>query len=177
MRQLLLLAPMFLMLAWASVTDLRTRRIPNWLTLTLAVTGIVHSFLPGHLVTPLHSLLGLLTGFGLNLVLFVLHIRGGGDVKLFAGVGAWIGPLLTFEIFIVSILVAAVSALIQATVSGKLTALLRNTGILAVTLAHSRELGVAHVTRPDGTFRSVGRPVPYAVPVIIAAFLVLAVNS
>jgi hypothetical protein len=60
-------------------------------------------------------------------------------------------------------------------VAGKIGALFSNTALLAVSLAHPKELGVAHVTRPDGSFRSIGRPVPYAVPVIIATVLVLAI--
>src|SRR4051812_13495078 len=173
-QRLMMLLPLFVMLVIAAVIDLRSRRIPNWLTFSMAATGLLQScFSGGHHVTPAMSLLGLLTGLGLNILLFAAHIRGGGDVKLFAGLGAWIGPLATLEIFIVSTLVAAVAALVQAMLAGKLTPLLRNTAVLAVSLAHPKELGVAHVTREDGSFRSVGRPVPYAVPVMIATVLVM----
>jgi prepilin peptidase CpaA len=168
------LIPMFGLLAIAAVIDMRSRRIPNWLTLSLATAGLVQSFLPWHTATPLQSLLGLLLGFVLNIGLFALQIRGGGDVKLFAGLGAWMGPLATFEVFLASTIIAAVVALVQCALSGKLRALLRNTAMLAVSAAHPRELGVAHMTRPDGSFRSVGRPVPYALPVILAALSVLA---
>jgi prepilin peptidase CpaA len=173
-QKYLMLAPMFLLLMWAALIDLRSRRIPNWLTFSLAAAGILQSFLPGHIVAPTYSLLGLLTGLALNIGLFAINVRGGGDVKLFAALGAWVGPLLTFEIFVVSILVAALGALLQALVTGKIAALFSNTAMLAVSLAHPKELGVAHVTRPDGSFRSVGRPVPYAVPVIIATAIVFA---
>jgi len=174
-QRLVLLFPMFVLLIVAAVIDLRSRRIPNWLTFSLAATGLLQGFLPGaHLAAPLQSMLGLLTGLGLNILLFTLHIRGGGDVKLFAGLGAWIGPWLTFEVFVVSAIVAAIAALMQAMLAGKLTPLLRNTAVLAVSLAHPKELGIAHVTADDGSFRTVGRPVPYAVPAIVATALVLA---
>jgi prepilin peptidase CpaA len=172
-QRYLMLAPMFLLLMWAALIDLRTRRIPNWLTFSLAAAGLLQSVLPGHVVSPGHSLLGLLTGLVLNIGLFAINVRGGGDVKLFAALGAWVGPLLTFEVFVVSILVAALGALLQALLSGKLGPLFSNTAMLAVSLAHPKELGVAHVTRPDGSFRSIGRPVPYAVPVIVATVIVL----
>jgi prepilin peptidase CpaA len=172
--QYLTLAPMFLLMMWAALIDLRTRRIPNWLTFSLAAAGLLQSFLPGQLVTPSYAVLGLLTGLALNIGLFAMNVRGGGDVKLFAALGAWVGPLLTFEIFVVSIIFAAISALIQACAAGKVGPLFSNTAMLAVSLAHPKELGVAHVTRPDGSFRSVGRPVPYAVPVIISTVVVLA---
>jgi prepilin peptidase CpaA len=171
----LMLAPLLLLLMWAALIDLRSRRIPNWLTFSLAAAGLLQSFLPGGFITPLQASLGLLTGFALNIGLFAINVRGGGDVKLFAALGAWVGPLITFEVFIVSILVAALGALVQAFVAGKIGALFSNTALLAVSLAHPKELGVAHVTRPDGSFRSIGRPVPYAVPVIIATVLVLAI--
>lgn len=172
-QRFLILLPMFALLAWAAVVDLRSRRIPNWLTLSLALTGIVQSFLALHAATPWMSLLGLITGFVLNVGLFALHIRGGGDVKLFAGLGAWLGPVMTFEVFLASTILAALLALVQCACNGKLTALFRNTAVLAVSAAHPKELGVAHVTRPDGTFHSVGKPVPYAVPVILATVAVL----
>jgi prepilin peptidase CpaA len=173
-QRYLLLAPMFLLLMWAALIDLRTRRIPNWLTFSLAAAGLFQSVLPGGFVSPWYALLGLLTGLALNIGLFAINVRGGGDVKLFAALGTWIGPMMTFEVFVVSIIIAAIGALVQAFVSGKIPALFSNTALLAVSLAHPKELGVAHVTRPDGSFRSVGRPVPYAVPVIIATTLVLA---
>ena len=173
-HQYLTLAPMFLLLMWAALIDLRTRRIPNWLTFSLAVAGILQSFLPGQHVSPWYSLLGLITGLVLNIGLFALNVRGGGDVKLFAALGAWIGPVLTFQVFVVSILLAAVGALLQAFVTRRIGALFSNTAMLAVSLANPKELGMAHVTRPDGSFRSIGRPVPYAVPVMIATAIVLA---
>lgn len=171
--QLLLLVPMLAMLVVASVIDVRSRRIPNWLTASIALTGLMQAALNGHPVSLTGSMLGLLAGLGLNIPLFALQIRGGGDVKLFAAVGAWLGPMAIFQVFIVSTIVAAIAALIQAGASGKLVALLRNTGVLAVSLAHPRQLGIQHVTREDGSFRSVGRHVPYAVPIIVATLAVL----
>ena len=170
------LLPMFAMLSVATITDMRARRIPNWLTLSLAATGILQSFLPIQTVSPTDAALGLVTGFALNILLFALQIRGGGDVKLFAGLGAWVGPAATFQIFIISTLLAAVVALVQCAIHGKLSALFRNTAVLAVSVAHPKDLGVAHLTRPDGSFVSVGRPVPYAIPVILATVITLMMN-
>ena len=63
------------LLAWATVVDVRSRRIPNWLTGALLLSGLAQSFLASHTVTPLQSLLGLLAGFGLTFVLFALTRR------------------------------------------------------------------------------------------------------
>ncbi len=46
------------------------------------------------------SLEGLLTGAALLFIPFVLGGTGGGDVKLLASVGAWVGAEIIFSIFI-----------------------------------------------------------------------------
>jgi prepilin peptidase CpaA len=172
--RLMMLLPLFALLCCAAIIDLRSRRIPNWLTISLATAGLVQTFLPAHGITLGQALLGLLAGLVLKMGLFMLRGGGGGDVKLLAAVGAWVGSLAVFEIFIVATLLAAVLALVQCLVTGKLAALLHNTGLLAVSIAHPRQLGTAHLTDADGTFRSVGRQLPYAVPVMLATLVVIA---
>src|SRR4051812_43040520 len=91
--------PLLALLTWAAVGDIRTRRIPNTLTFAMALSGILQSFFAIHTVAPTHSLLGFLTGFGLSFMLFLLGAVGGGDVKLLAGVGAWLGPQRVLAVF------------------------------------------------------------------------------
>ena len=84
--------PTLIVLAVATVTDLRTRRIPNWLVLPFLVAGlVVNAYLYGW-----HGLGQSLAGFGLGALLFgILFLMGGmgmGDVKLCAAIGVWIGP-------------------------------------------------------------------------------------
>jgi prepilin peptidase CpaA len=45
---------------------------------------------------------------------------GGGDVKLMAAIGAWLGMPLTFYVFVVSSLAAGVYALVLVIVGGRL---------------------------------------------------------
>lgn len=73
----------------AAWTDLRYRRLPNWLcALTLAAgLGIVLAqggaqALPGHL---LHAGLALVVG----IALFAVRIIGGGDAKFYTAIAAW----------------------------------------------------------------------------------------
>src|SRR4051812_45423456 len=94
LHQWLMLAPLLALLIIAAAIDLRIRKIPNWLTLSLAGSGLLLSMLGASLITPGAAILGLLTGFALNFGLFLLRIRGGGDVKLFAAAGAWVGPVI-----------------------------------------------------------------------------------
>jgi prepilin peptidase CpaA len=67
------------LLVIACVTDVRWRRIPNALVLTLAISGFAFSVW----VNPW------LIGLG--------GAIGAGDVKLFAAAGAWLGPAATWR--------------------------------------------------------------------------------
>ena len=86
----------------ALVIDLKTRRIPNWLTVSIAASGLVYHLLTGGWGGILISLGGFATGFGILFVLWVIGGGGGGDVKLMGGVGAWMGAFPVLLIFICS---------------------------------------------------------------------------
>src|SRR5207237_1166536 len=65
------------------------------------------------------SLLGILFGFGILVPFYLLGGMGGGDVKLMAAVGAWLGLPLTFAVFIASSLVAGLYALVLVLAYGR----------------------------------------------------------
>jgi prepilin peptidase CpaA len=104
--------PTVFVLCVASCTDLRSCRIPNWLVLPFLLAGIVISPLRSDWQGSGHgigwqgfgqSFAGLgqsFAGMGLGLLVFGLLFwlggMGGGDVKLCAAVGAWIGPMQLF---------------------------------------------------------------------------------
>jgi prepilin peptidase CpaA len=84
--------PTIVVLAVATFTDLRSRRIPNWLVLPFMVAGlVVPAWLGGW-----RGFGQSLEGFGLGALVYgILSVVGGmgmGDVKLVAAIGAWIGP-------------------------------------------------------------------------------------
>jgi hypothetical protein len=78
-------------------------------------------------------------------------------------------------VFVIQAIVGLVIVLIQCTWQGRLFALFRNSAVLAMNLAHIDALGVKHVSDMGRTFRSIDRPLPYAVPVLIATLIVVAV--
>ena len=170
---LLMIVPALAMLAWAAIEDIRFRRIPNWLTFSLVLSGIAQSFTSHGATTPGSSLLGLLTGLGLTFGMFALGALGGGDVKLLSGIGAWFGPQCALAVFIVEALVGMILVLAQATAQGRMRVLLRNSAVVAINIAHVRELGVEHAKATGQSSRSVDRPLPYAVPVLIAMAIVI----
>ena len=84
----------------ATVIDIRTRRIPNVLTALMAATGIGLAATGVSGVSLAAAALGILVGFGLMLPGHALGATGAGDVKLMAGVGAILGPLLVLKAFL-----------------------------------------------------------------------------
>jgi prepilin peptidase CpaA len=170
---LLVFAPLLAMLTWAAAVDLRRRRIPNWLTLLIAATGLMQSLTAYPTISFGGALLGLLTGLGLTIVLFALGALGGGDVKLLAAAGSWIGPLLVFEVFLAAAIIGMVIVLAQCAWQRRLTMLFRNSVLVVVNLAHIREVGLEHAQATGASCRSVSKPLPYAVPVLLAVVALL----
>ncbi len=82
----------------AAITDTRSGRIPNWLTLPLlGLAPIAWGFGAGGR-DAVFSLLGLLACGVLPLLFFYRNAMGGGDVKLFAALGAVLGPTAGIEV-------------------------------------------------------------------------------
>lgn len=92
MESYLLIIGLALGLVIAAITDVRSGRIPNWLTLSLAGFGLtVHTMYDGW-----NGLFFSLEGLGLGIVcLLFFYIKGGmgaGDVKLLGAIGTFLGP-------------------------------------------------------------------------------------
>jgi prepilin peptidase CpaA len=103
----------------AAVTDLWKFKVHNLLTLPLLGTGLVYHGLTGGLDGLAESALGALFGFAILVVFYLLGGMGAGDVKLMAGVGAWLGMPLTFSVFLVSGLAAGIYAVVLILTCGK----------------------------------------------------------
>ncbi len=125
--------PMVAVLAVAVTTDLKWRRIPNWLTgpflaAGFAVCGWLHGW-RGLGQSAEGMALGLLA-YG---ILFWLGGMGAGDVKLCAAIGAWTGPGQLLIAMILTALVGGLMAMTWAVSSGFARELLEDTGSLIVT--------------------------------------------
>jgi prepilin peptidase CpaA len=94
-----------------AVTDLWKFKVYNLLTLPLLLSGLVyHGFVDGWPGMGA-SLIGAVFGFTLLLLFYVMGGMGGGDVKLMAAIGAWLGVPLTLRVFIASSIAAGIYAL------------------------------------------------------------------
>ena len=104
-------------LAICTVTDLRSRRIPNAVTMPLAVAGLAvnlfatcTSMVNGAVGLP-SAVLGLLACFAVMLVIHLLADHGAGDVKLAAAIGACVGVEAGLVCIVNTYIVAGVVAL------------------------------------------------------------------
>jgi len=130
--------------------DLRSRRIPNYLTLPAMALGLVVSLAQGGFSGAADSALGLLLGGALLLPLFALGKFGGGDVKLLAAVGALRGASFVW----------------RATLLGAASG-----GVLAVVfLVYQRELWSALLGLYTGTYRT-GSTYPYSPAIALGVLL------
>ena len=74
-----------------AVSDARSARIPNWLTYSGLAAALVLRFAVLGWVGLKSGAAGILVAGGLFFILFILGAMGGGDMKLMAAVGAWVG--------------------------------------------------------------------------------------
>ena len=98
----------------ASVADLRTRRIPNWLVFPFLIAGVAASAAMHGWAGLESSVLGFLAGAGVLAPFYLLGGMGMGDLKLMAAVGAWIGPHQVLFAFVFMGLAGGLMALVWA---------------------------------------------------------------
>ena len=159
--------PLIGLVILAACIDIRQRRIPNWLNGGLLLSGLVRAGAIGGWAGIGHSLAGVAGGAGAPLILFAIGALGGGDVKLMAGIGAWVGPMPAFTIYVVQCVVALGLILVQSLLARRTMALFRNTAVLASGMA---QRGLGGFSRP---FTTIDRPLPFAVPTAAATVIVL----
>jgi prepilin peptidase CpaA len=112
----------------AAITDMRTGRIPNWLTYPLLVAAPIASGLIGGAEPFLRSLLGVVLCGAVPLLLFMRGAMGGGDVKLFAVLGGILGPAGGVEVQFFAYVAVTFLLLARMAWDGKLLNTLGNVG-------------------------------------------------
>jgi prepilin peptidase CpaA len=122
----------------AAVTDMDSRRIPNWLTAAGVLVGFaLNIFLYGS--TGLKN-----SGYGLGLAilvylpLFLLRGMGAGDVKLMAAIGALAGPGNWLRIFILTALIGGLVAVAFILYRGALGRACKNIGRILLSAFRGR---------------------------------------
>jgi prepilin peptidase CpaA len=144
----------------AAANDLRTRRIPNAITLAGVLAAPVLWGLAGGPSMALGSVVGGALALVVGMTLFAMGAVGGGDAKLLVVTGAFLGPSrLVVALVIIGITGGAI-ALVVAFARGRLMAALAGAWHLSV---HLTTLG------HKGTSRDVASPgamtIPYGVAI------------
>ena len=100
-----------IVLVTAAWIDGKELRVPNWITYPMVLAGLIFSTWVGGWTGLADGLLGMVVGLLCLLPLYAVGGMGAGDVKLMAGIGAWMGWHVTWYAFCVSTVVGAVMAL------------------------------------------------------------------
>jgi prepilin peptidase CpaA len=100
-----------LLVLTAAVFDLRSNRIPNWLTLSGLLLALALNVFLFELPGLWYSLKGLGLAFGIYFVLYLLRGMGAGDVKLMAAIGAAAGPWNWLGILFLTAILGGIAAL------------------------------------------------------------------
>ena len=124
----------------ATVVDIRTRRIPNELTATMAGIGIGLAAAGISGVPLWASAAGFLIGLALMMPGHLLGATGAGDVKLMAAVGAIVGPATVVNAFLFTAVAGGVLALVVAVRRQRLAVTVAGTGRLIAGSADAKTI-------------------------------------
>jgi prepilin peptidase CpaA len=149
----------------AAVVDLRTRRVPNWLTFGTAALGVTMATAQAGGIGVAGALGGLLVGLVLMLPGHVFGKTGAGDVKLLAALGTLLGPRSIAMAFLYTAIAGGVLAVLVATKRRRLRETLEGTATLVV----SGGGNAAEIEKPSTDNRFAYAPA-IAIGAVVAAF-------
>jgi prepilin peptidase CpaA len=165
----LVYAPLIVLLIWAAVSDVRGRRIPNWISFTLILSGFVQGIVHLNGATFSHSLAGFAVGL-IPILLFLLGGMGAGDVKLAAGTGAWVGPLPMLWVLAGACIVSMAISIVMSLMQGRLLAVMRQSLVMFGQLMLARDPRVLSDVRVERSKHHI----PFAVSLVVATFVLVA---
>jgi len=110
--------------------DFRTRRVPNWLTVSAALVGFlintIHAGKPGLYF----ALQGFFLALFCLLPMVLLRAMGAGDWKLMAALGAILGPRMMLVVLVAAIFISGFMALVMVIRAGKIKETFMNMFVL-----------------------------------------------
>jgi prepilin peptidase CpaA len=169
----ILIACLALFTAVCAVTDLRTRKIPNKLTLPAFALGLVYQFVfHPHGETIWLSLFdagkAFSLGFGALFILWLIGGGGGGDAKLMGALSVWLGWKMTVWVLVLSTVFVLIGTF-AVVFYGVIARGARKTKQLYT----SKTLGNPGKGTENTVDKSNRRIMTYAFPVALATWLVL----
>ena len=139
----------------ACYMELRSARIPNVLTGSGMVMGLLFGMLPGG-PSFAASVLGLIIGFGALFVFYAVGGIGGGDVKLMGAVGALLGVTHIVPLLFHTALIGAVMAILVLIWKGNALARCKHYFRKLIGRATDEQLSKETLTVPYGVAIAIG---------------------
>ena len=153
----------------ASVYDASIKKIPNWISLILIISGVGWNTFSEQGLGLRDSGAGFAAGLLLMLPGYIFASMGAGDVKLMAAIGSVVGFTRALDIVFYSYVIMFAAAILFIIVKGDLLKFLRR----YKALFYGMFSGVFSYQKPDGT-EAAGQRVPLAPVIALATLYVLA---
>lgn len=161
---------LIVLIAIAAASDVRARRIPNWLVGSGLVAALIGQCVAQGLAAGGMAWLGgTAVGMGMCIGIYVLGGMGAGDVKLMGAIGAFMGPFGAFHVAFVSFLAGGVLALVMVLLRREGQRSLAGVSTLLLSLPFG---GKAMPSQQHGEKRSGTIQLPYAVAFAAGTLLV-----
>jgi prepilin peptidase CpaA len=159
----------------AAVIDGWKLKVPNWITFPMIATGWIYSFASGGWAGLGWSVLATFFGLALLYGIYMVGGMGAGDVKLLAGIGAWVHAEHTWNIFATTAIVGGIMAILMIAYSGRWKKHFQQFNMLIGEFVEVKD--------PEALFQRAAerKPrmylLPYGVPMTIAALGYFAFNG
>ena len=157
--QVILTIAVVAFMAAAMFSDLKSRRIPNWLTVGAFALALVFQIATDGWAGLGFAMGGFAVGFGLLLILWLTGSGGGGDVKMMGALGAWLGAPLVLIVFVASGLVAFLAMV--------------GVYVWRMLARAAAPVGGGSMGNSAQEMNAARRVIPYAVPATLATLAVL----
>jgi len=141
----------------AAGTDLWSRRIPNLLVLAGLFAGLFLGAFTNGIDGLVYSLIGAFAGLSLLLLPYIMGGMGAGDVKLMMALGAIMGPISVFWVFIYACLAGGIMAMFTLILSGRWRLLVADWLLpLGIVVSYPSFSGVKSLAIPYGVAIAAG---------------------
>lgn len=174
-------AILLMLITAAGFCDLKERKIPNKITFTGILIGIMFNIITVGGMGLLQSLLGMFAGLAIFFLPFVMGGMGAGDVKLMGAIGALMGWRFSVMTALYSAIVGGIMVLIYLLHTGKLRETLKKmlyalVNLLlqfAIRLGYNKTVYKAHEKFSKNSHEYKKIYIPYGVAIAGGAVLVL----
>ena len=173
---------LYALLIAAAYVDLKTKKIPNFVTFPVMIWGVVSYIVVNSSSGLLFSLVGLAVGIAVFFIPFALGGMGAGDVKMLGAIGALAGAEFVLTTALIAALVGGVMALFSLArrkrlLQGIVNVVYIMAGPVLTLLAHQFRLKALHAWLQSFKVKSKAEKdpiyLPYGVAIAVGAVIAL----